>query len=356
MLMPLVKSQKIHRILIIKLSAIGDILHALPISSALGEAFPEVELYWAVEEPFKTLLEGNPHLKGVLTFPKLNGKLFRSAKARRDYLHRLRELKSYNFDLVLDLQGLTKSALISRATKAKNRLGYHWQRELAKFVNEAVPRSPESVHIVEQYLDVARFIGATPSKVTFPFSISEEDDSAVFSLLQSEGIASNSPFVSINPASALAIKQWGAEHYAELINALHVEGIPSALVTADKAVAQAVAERVTVPFANLVGQTTLKQLGAVLRRSAVHVCGDTGSGHLATAMECPVISLVGPTDPDRACPYGQRANVITHREACSASCTWHHCAYPQPHCMQAITVSEVTEKILSLLHQNIKPN
>ncbi len=348
-----VKNHTIRRILIIKLSAIGDILHALPVSSALGEAYPEVEIYWAVEEPFKTLLEGNPYIKGVLTFPKLNGKLFRSATARRDYLRRLRDLKAYHFDLVLDLQGLTKSALISRAAKAKVRLGYHWQRELAKVVNEAVPRRPESVHIVEQYLDVARFVGANPKKVTFPLAISAEDDSAVRALLLAEGIDPALPFVSINPASALAIKQWGAERYAGLINALHAAGIPSALVTADRTVAEAVAKGVTVPFANLVGKTTLKQLGAVLRLSAVHICGDTGSGHLATAMERPVISLVGPTDPDRACPYGQRENVIAHREACSASCTWHHCAYPQPRCMQAITVEEVTERAVTLVRRGL---
>lgn len=347
--MLLVKNHPVRRILIIKLSAIGDILHALPVSSALGEAYPEVELYWAVEEPFKTLLEGNPYVKGVLTFPKLNSKLFRSAAARRDYLRRLRDLKSRQFDLVLDLQGLTKSALISRAAKAKVRLGYHWQRELAKHVNEAVPRRPESVHIVEQYLDVARFIGANPAKVTFPFYVSEDDDRAVRALLAEEGVDPALPFVSINPASALAIKQWGAERYAGLINALHAKGVPSALVTADKAVAEAVAQRTTVPFANLVGKTTLKQLGAVLRFSAAHICGDTGSGHLATAMERPVVSLIGPTDPDRACPFGQRANVIAHREACSPSCTWHHCAYPHPRCMEAITVEEATEKIMALL-------
>ncbi len=349
MLIPLVNSHPVRRILIVKLSAIGDILHALPVSSAIGQTFPDVELYWAVEEPFKTLLEGNPYLKGIIPFPKLNSKLLLSPEARRDYLDRLHALKAYQFDAVLDLQGLTKSAIIVRASGARLKLGYHWQRELAKYINTPVPRRPESVHIVDQYLDVAQYVVENLPKVTFPFHISPEDDSAVLQLLKAEGIDPKRPFVSLNPASAAVIKQWGTDHYAGLINTLHAEGIPSVLVTADRAVAEAVAAKVEVPFANLVGKTSLKQLGAVLKHSAVHVCGDTGSGHLATALERPVISLIGPTDPDRACPYGQRENVISHREACSASCTWHKCAYAVPHCMQAITEQEVVAKILAIV-------
>jgi heptosyltransferase-1 len=351
-----IDTSKVHRVLIIKLSAIGDILHALPVSAALGESFPHWEISWAVEEPFKSLLEGNPYLKEVLPVPKLRSKTLTQASARSDYLNRLRELRKREFDLVLDLQGLTKSAILAVASGAKARLGYHWLREAAKFVEVAVPRRPESVHIVDQYLDVARHLGAITDPVRFPFIVSEADKSHVESLLRAEGITQETPFVTLNPASALAIKQWGAERYAALIDALAQRGVRSVLVTADRAVAEAVAQNANEPFVNLVGKTSLTQLGGVLERGAVHVCGDTGSGHLATALGRPVVSLVGPTDPDRACPYGQRANVITHREVCDSRCNWHHCAFPQPHCMAAITVQEAQAKVEQLLEQSKTPS
>lgn len=346
---PTVDVAQVHRVLIIKLSAIGDILHALPVSAALGESFPHWEITWAVEEPFLTLLEGNPYLKRILTFPKLRSKTLTSSSLRKDYLARLRALREHNFDLVLDLQGLTKSAIIAYASGAKTRLGYHWLREAARWIETPIPRRPESVHIVDQYLDVARHLGANTDKVRFPFFLSSEDRAYVNEILRAEGLGEGTPFVTLNPASALAIKQWGAEHYAKLIDALAQEGVRSVLVTADREVAGAVERSANAPFVNLVGRTSLKQLGAVLERCAVHICGDTGSGHLATALERPVISLVGPTDPDRACPYGQRENVIVHREVCDPRCDWHHCAFTSPKCMEAITLTEVKAKVLQVM-------
>ena len=83
----------------------------------------------------------------------------------------------------------------------------------------------------------------------------------------------------------------------------------------------------------------------MLRRCAVHVCGDTGSAHLAAALGRPVITLIGPTDPDRVGPYGQGQNVIAHREVCNPACTWHHCKFVSPHCLADISVSEVLAHI-----------
>jgi ADP-heptose:LPS heptosyltransferase len=161
------------------------------------------------------------------------------------------------------------------------------------------------------------------------------------------GIAANTPFVSINPASAKVIKQWDARNYAALMDKLRRDdGLTSVLVTADKAVAAQVAAAAQEPFVNLCGRTTLKQLAEVLRRSAVHVCGDTGSAHIAAALERPAVTLVGPTDPDRICPYRQRDNVLSHRELCGKRCDWHHCEFARPRCLDAITVDDVHAKIL----------
>jgi len=347
---PDVDMGSVGRVLIIKLSAFGDIIHALPVAAALKASFPHIELTWAVEEAFAPLVAGNSSIDHILTLPKVRGKQLRSASFHRDYFLRLRDVRKRRFDLTLDLQGLTKSAVVAAASGARLRLAYHWVREAASLFERAVPREPGSVHVVDQYLDVARFLGAAVGSPQFPFAISEQDEAAVEAMLANQGIERGARFVSVNPASAVAIKQWGAQNYAALLDRLDSQlGLKSVVVTADKTVAAQVLAHATRPFANLAGRTNLKQLGAVIRRSAAHVCGDTGSGHLAAALLTPVIALIGPTDADRMCPYGQRGNVIRHADMCGVSCSWHHCQYSAAKCMESIAVDEVVDRIEQVL-------
>lgn len=342
--------RSVRKVLIIKMSAMGDIIHALPVVAALGEAYPHLEISWFVEAPLASLLTGNPYLKEVITLPKYRGRDLRSVRCLQDVGRNLRAVRTRRFDLTLDLQGLSKSAIVAYASGAKLRFGYHWLREIASLVEQPIPHRPESIHVVDQYLDVARFLGANPEKPAFPFHLPESDRSAVEAMLCAEGIGPTTPFVALNPASAQAIKQWGAERYAALSDALYRQfGMLSVLVTADSAVAAAVVAAAGSPIVSLAGRTNLKQLAGVLQRSAVHVCGDTGSGHLAAALGRPVVAIIGPTDPERVCPYGQRANTICRRESCGATCDWHKCEFPYPRCLDATTVAEVTDKVAGLL-------
>ena len=338
--------QSVHRVLIIKMSAMGDIIHALPVAAALQEAYPHLEISWFVEAPLAPLLTGNPSLKEVISLPKYRGKDLRSFRCLQDVGRHLRAVRRRRFDLTLDLQGLTKSATVAYASGARLRFGYHWLREVARMVEQPIPHRPESVHIVDQYLDVARFLGASCDRPIFPFHIPEADSNAVEAMLCAEGLGPDTPFVALNPASARANKQWGAARYAALSDSLYQRhSLPSVLLTADTAVAEQVIAAARHPLISLAGRTSLKQLAGVLQRSAVHVCGDTGSGHLAAALGRPVVSIVGPTDPDRVCPYGQRANTISRRESCSSACDWHHCEFAHPRCLDAVTVEEVTRKV-----------
>ncbi len=346
----MVDMNAIKRVLIVKVSAMGDIIHALPVCAALKDAYPHLEISWAVEEAFVPLLEGNPCLDSLVVLPKIRGHDLRKVPFYRAYFARIRSACSKGIDLSLDLQGLTKSAVIAFKSGAKIRLGYHWLREGAKLLEKPVPRRPSSVHIVDQYLDVAHALGASTQNVRFPFYISEADDAATSDLLMQGGLEPGAPYICINPASARAIKQWSAERFGSLMDRLYsATGNPCVLVTADVGVAAETAAYAKHPVVNLAGKTTLKQLAAVLRRGAVHVCGDTGSGHLAAALGRPVVSLIGPTDPDRACPYGQRENTISQRQVCGVQCDGRKCQFERPHCMQAIQVDDVETKALSLM-------
>ncbi len=340
----------VQRVLIIKMSALGDILHALPVAAALGEAYPHLEISWFVEAHLAPLLTGNPYLTEVITLPKYRGRDLRSMHCLRDVGRHLKAVRHRRFDLTLDLQGLTKSATVAYASGAKLRFGYHWLREFARMVEKPIPHRPESLHIVDQYLDVARFLGAAVEKPNFPFHIPEADRNTVEAMLCAEGIDPNLPFVTLNPASAKAIKQWGTDRYAALSDRLYDQyGVPSVLLTADMAVAAEVTAAAKRAPISLAGRTNLKQLACAVQRSTVHVCGDTGSGHLAAALGRPVVSLIGPTDPERVCPYGQRSNTLSRRECCGTTCDWHHCEFAHPRCLDAISVAEVADKVGGLL-------
>ena len=337
---------QVQRVLIIKMSALGDIIHALPVSAALKEAYPHLELSWAVEEAFTPLVAHNPYLHKVFKLPKMSGKRLLSGKAWRECVKRLNVVRQENFEVTLDLQGLTKSATVAAWSGAKVRLGYHWLRELAPLMESPVPQRPESVHIVEQYLDVARFLGAAPQQTHFPLGIPEEDDKTVVQMLREEGVDADAPFIAVNPASAQQIKMWGVEKYGRLINAIVEElKLPVVLVTADGAVAEQVASFAQRPFINLAQRTSLIQLAAVLKRCTAHVCGDTGSGHIAAAFARPVVSIMGPTNPERLCPYGQGATVIRRVDCCSSGCDAHHCEFTAPRCLEAVQVEDVMDML-----------
>jgi heptosyltransferase-1 len=341
---------RVRRLLIIKLSAMGDVLHAIPVSAAIGRTYPNLEITWVVEESCAPIVEGNRYLSRIVTLPKLRPSTMRRPETRRRYMQRLREIHSLGCEVALDLQGLTKSALIAVASGAKARVGYHYLREASGLFVQPAPRRDGSIHVVDHYLDVARYVGAEVGKAEFPLDIPESAVRSVDTMLKAGGVNTGAPFVSINPAAGHPLKLWGAANYAVLADAVQNRlGLPVVMVTADLAVASAVSSQAAVPMVDLSGRTDIKQLMEVVRRSAVHVCGDTGSGHLAAAFERPVVSLIGPTDPQRVCPYGQRDNVITHRSACAASCTDRHCAFSSARCLEAITVAEVVARIEQIL-------
>lgn len=358
--------RQVRRVLIVKLSAIGDVVHTLPVSAALGDAFAHLEITWIVEAMAAPMVQGNPYLKEVIVLPPE----WRKSRFSLSSLHRLlalrRDLRARRFDIALDLQGLSKSALVAWASGARYRFGYDWMRELAPLIVTRVPRRPESVHIVDQFLDVARFLGAPVSEVKFPLHIPAEEDARARELLLEVGIGEGQPFLVVNPSEGGGgHKGWGAERFATALDVLARDpGLPVVLVgsKADLEVAEAIQHRTACPPASLVGRTNLKQLAALLRRAALHLCGDTGSAHIAAALGTRVVSLFGRSNPVRLAPYGQADLALHHREECHAACRRFHetaplnskqkCLAPPPVCLASITVEEVAAAVRRGLESN----
>lgn len=352
---------QLERLLIVKLSSIGDVIHALPVSAALGEAFPHLQLTWLVEETAAPLVRHNPYLTDVIVLPDYQ-QWSVTPKGIKRFFSFGQELRARRFDVALDLQGLTRSAFLTWMAGAPQRFGWDWLRELATFFVTRVPRQKRSVHVVDQLLDVARFLGATPHEVKFPLVIPDEEDNRAVELLQEVQTAPSQPFLAINPTGERVQKGWGLERLVGLLDALaRGMDLPVVLIggPGDHAIGRAIQVLTRKPPANLIGRTNLLQLAAILRRAAVHLGGDTGSVHLAAALGTRVVAVYGRTNPVRLAPYGQETGVVQHRERCAPVCRRHHqgglnssqkCFVLPPACLAAVTEEEVAAAIKDQLN------
>jgi heptosyltransferase I len=350
---------QIERILIVKVSSLGDVVQALPVSAALGDAFPHVKLTWLVGEQAAPLVWGNPYLHEVIVIP---GDWYRRLSAPWRLIALRRELQARRFDMAIDLQGLSPSALIAWLAGARHRFGWDWLRQFSHLLVQRVQRRPESVHVVDQLLDVARFLGAPVTSVKFPLPISQKDDTRALELLAHVGIESGQLFLAINPTDgAGGQKGWGVERFVDLLCKLERDGLPVVLVggPADRAIGKAIQARARPRPFNLIGTTTIMEMAAILRRAALHVCGDTGSAHVAAALGTSVVSIFGRSNPACLAPYGQVQGVVQQREQCAPVCRRYHetapvnsphsCLVGWPICLEAVTVAEVAAAVRKCL-------
>ena len=282
------------RILISRLSALGDCVCTLPVAVALKNQFPESSITWVVDPRFAGIIECCPSVNTVVQCkPSFS----------------LSSLPQFDapFDVALDMQGLSKSALVVWRAKSRVKLGYHWQREISPLFSQAVLPDPSSLHVVDQDLDVARAAGAATEVAEFGLVPSEENRVAMKEVLNSNGVSG--PFVLLNAGAGWASKRWSPDHFATLAEMLSAKGVASVLIggraSADIEAAQQVLSACPVPVINLLGKTSVRELVALVSLCNAHIGGDTGSSHVAAALGVPAIGLYSITKPARSCPYGQ---------------------------------------------------
>ena len=336
-------------ILVVKLSAIGDVIHALPVSYAIKETFPDAHLTWVVEPTAYDILEGNPFIDNIILFEK---KRFRTVRGFLEEFRPFRhELRARRYDAALDLQGLFKSAAIVAQSGAKLRLGTANMREGSAYVSHSIKGAHASGHIVERYLDVARALGCRVDEVRFPVAVSERDRAAAETLLLREGVQEQRTFVAFAIGANWPNKRWPAEHFAALGDRLYEAHIVPVLVGGghlDATIAADIMAAARIPPINLVGRTNLKQLAHLFTRAALVLGGDTGPVHLAAGLGRPTVMLMGPTDANRNGPYGQQENAIEVDRSCRGC--WKRACPKGLDCLAAITVDEAEKKITAVLH------
>lgn len=351
------------RILIIKLSSIGDVVHTLPAASLLRRSLPDAQIAWVVERRASAILKDSPVIDELI---ELDTRGWRSGLSAskiaqvRTVLARLRDGASSNGDrpanIAIDFQGLIKSGVVALASGASCRIGFQTPdlRETPSrlFLTQQVETTSFS-HVIEKNLALARAAvsraGAPEPSSTiggyeFPISLSFDDERLA------EEIAANQPggFALINPGGGWPTKLWSAERYAELADWLwHRRGLVSFVTygPGEEALAQTVSARSQSGAARVIA-STLKQFVALARRAELFVGGDTGPLHLAAASGTPIVGLYGPTVPSRNGPFDPRDITVGRDLWCRAECHRRSCWHWE--CMD-ITLDEVKSAVLKRL-------
>ena len=340
--------ESLKNILIVKLSAIGDVIHALPVSYAIKETFPAAKITWVVEPPAYELLKMNPCVDRIILFRK---KDFRTLKGfAKLFLPFRRELQSESYDAVLDLQGLFKSAAIAFFAKSNIKLGICNMREMSDKISTPVIGDNAAGHIVERYLDTARALGCKVEKVTFPIEIPPSEIKRADNITEQLGLRKGNTYVVFAVGANWGNKRWQVENFAALADWLYNLNIVPVMVGYGAVDVQRAAEiesLMEIPPINLVNQTNLPQLAHVIKNARAVIGGDTGNVHLAAALKVPTVMLMGPTDANRNGAYGQRENTIEVDRPCKGC--WKRACPQNLDCLEKISVAQVKEKFLSVL-------
>jgi len=345
------------KILIVKLSAIGDVVHTLPALTALRRHYPDAQVDWLVEDAAADLVQGHAALSRVLVWRRREFvkclKTGRLASAVRLFLNLLFQLRNTRYDLILDFQALLKSSLWVFLAKGRRKAGFGSGMEHSEkshlFLNERIPAVSMEIHALDRGLILLKAIGLPDKQVLYDLPIAAEDEEAAQHLLAGKGFRPGQPFVAINPVAKWPTKLWASERFRELAERLLKNGF-QVVFTGSKDDQPRIDEMVWSlgpSVMRLDGQTTLKVLAAVYRTAGVVVSTDTGPMHLAASVGTPVVALFGPTAPWRTGPYGKGHVVLRAGVSCSP-CFSRSCKATEREpmaCMNRITVKQVVDAV-----------
>lgn len=340
------------KILILKPSSLGDVIHALPVLRLLRLHFPDSRIHWWIESSLAEVFQDDPDVSGIYRFDRQRwwglsswARLFRTIRAMR------RE----RFDFVIDLQGLGRSALIAWLANGETTIGLDNPREGNRegalgIYDIRVPRSPQGTHAVDRYLSVLPLLGV-PLHQHFDWLPRRESVALRF---REKWPLPPGRWVMLLPGARWNNKRWPAEKFAETTQRLSHDfmdlnfGILGG--RADREVARTILSANPARVLDLTGQTSVPEMIEWIRLSNLVITNDTGPMHVAAALRKPLVAIFGPTDPASTGPYGQRNSVFQQRALPCVPCMKRACHYDEPlACLQSITPEQVVERARSLL-------
>lgn len=355
-----------ERILLIKPSSLGDVVHALPVLHGLRRRYPNARIDWLISSSLAPLLEGHPDLNELVLFDRRRyGRIAYSPKAAADFVRFIGRLRAGRYDMVIDLQGLFRTGFLTWACGTPVRIGLTDAREGASlFYNHRLPSHNPDIHAVDRNYSIARLLGFADVPIEFYIPLSDEDRASAEGLLQLgwhgprvRGHDRQYPqrLVAVVPGARWETKVWLPERFAATIDELQTDHDVRCVLLGgqDETVrCEKIATACRNAPVNLAGQTTLRTMTAVLAKADAVLCHDSGAMHIAVALNRPVVCLVGPTNPARTGPYRRPDDVVRLKLDCApcylrklSQCRFDH------RCMKELGTIPVVEAVHRLLQR-----
>ncbi len=327
-------------ILIVKISAMGDIVHTFPLVHAIKAGFPDSTIEWVVSDRYVDLVRLSLCVDTVIPFrrrgwakwwrPGVMGELYQFA----------RKIREKEYDAVIDLQGLLRSGLVTFAARAQKKIGFSYAREGAPFFySDKILPSDENTHAIDRYMSSLAKIGIEKgAKVEYGIRVPDEEMQWAKSALPAE------PYVVINPNARWKTKRWPIEKFGKVMAELNErEGLRFVITGGPDDVERGEQlARLAGSFAtDLTNSGRLPRLAAIILGSVGMITNDSGPMHLAVALNRPVVALFGPTDPEKVGPYGEGHMVVKADVDCSP-CYKRRCPFAHE-CMERISPGDLLE-------------
>jgi heptosyltransferase-1 len=363
------------KILLIKLSAVGDVVHTIPVLNRLRRRYPDAQIDWLVTSPIAELLRHHPAITDVIEFAREEWSSPWRLTPFVNYARLAASLRATGYDLVVDMHGQLRTALLAFATGAPVRVGFDrprpevWaasDREFPELARQHAWQGAREgswlaythhikvptldLHAVDRYLNVGPILGLEDGAADFSFPIPAAASARIEQLLRGHAIA-DAQLLTLAPGTVWETKHWGSGKFAEVARHFMQKGFAVTLIGSrrERAVCDKVAE--LAPGAvNFAGETSLSELAALIRRSTICVTNDSGPMHLAVALGRPVVSVFGPTDPVWIGPYRRENAVLKAALPCSPCYLRQLSRCPHDHaCMHDVSARAVIERMEAML-------
>jgi lipopolysaccharide heptosyltransferase I len=382
------RTRDFRRILLIKLSAVGDVVHTIPVLNKLRRRYPSARIDWLVTPAIAELIRHHPAVTNVVLFMRDDWSTPWRPAALGRVTKLVGELRGARYDLIVDMHGQFRTAFFTLAAGAPVRIGFDrprpevWRASERTFPLEAtkhawkgarelswlaythrIPVPTLDVHAVDRYLSIGPMLGFDDAPPDFSFTVPADAVARVEQLLRANGIAAGAGVLLCAPGTNWETKHWSAERFADVARHFLARGWHVVLIGSDRE--RPVCARVASAApgsVDLCGATSLPELAALVRRSSGAITNDSGPMHMAVALDRPVVSIFGPTDALWIGPYGRRDAVLRAALPC-APCylrQLRHCRHDHA-CMGEITAAAVIERMEATLaaavpaQQNVAP-
>ncbi|GER93871.1 glycosyltransferase family 9 protein [hot springs metagenome] len=327
------------KILVIKPSSLGDIVHSLPFLNAVKDAFPFAEIHWIVAKGLEGLLENHPMVKRLWIINKDQWKnKGRIKETVAEFISLFKELERESYDIVIDLQGLMRSGILTYMTRSRVRIGFKEARECSSMFYTHRIKGGKEIHAVDRYLKIASALGCEIGDVKFPMPLIKESED-VKRLKRDIG-----DYAVLVPGARWMTKRWKPVNFGSLASMLDIKTVVVGS-SMDAEIAKGIEFCSNGKAKALAGKTDIKELISIVRGARYVVSNDSGPMHIAAAFGIPIVAIFGPTNPVRTGPYGKNNIVVKSGVEC-APCYKKNCRKVK--CMDDISVEDVYEAVMSI--------